>query len=230
MLEARQPGSSKSVGAAAAHVVAGASAGIIGSLEGTETAARATAGESEETTGFLEVCESEFSKKAGATGALVTAGVSEGITGLLEVTESDSPFLPNSLHSLYSCLGSSTSACARLSRAACAVVSARVCPVTSSSAEFATVAHAHASILRGARNSGGTGGLLPVQRFTSYCLDNSWSDTGRVKGPTGRRSSKGWLSGPAKDLRPVVAPFCVDAWMADVACPIVCQPVWPACW
>ena len=23
------------------------------------------------------------------------------------------------------------------------------------------------------------------------CLDNSWSDTGRVKGPTGRRSSKG---------------------------------------
>ena len=28
----------------------------------------------------------------------------------------------------------------------------------------------------------------------------------------------------------VVARFCIDAWMADVACPIVCQPVWPACW
>ena len=32
---------------------------------------------------------------------------------------------------------------------------------------------------------------------------NSWSDTVRVKGPTGRRSSKGGVSGPAKDLRPV---------------------------
>ena len=26
----------------------------------------------------------------------------------------------------------------------------------------------------------------------------------------------------------VVARFCIDAWMADVACPIVCQPIWPA--
>ena len=28
----------------------------------------------------------------------------------------------------------------------------------------------------------------------------------------------------------VVARFRIDAWMADVACPEVCQPVWPACW
>ena len=28
----------------------------------------------------------------------------------------------------------------------------------------------------------------------------------------------------------VLARSCIDAWMADVACPIVCQPVWPACW
>ena len=28
----------------------------------------------------------------------------------------------------------------------------------------------------------------------------------------------------------VFARFCIDAWMADVACPVVCQPVWPACW
>ena len=28
----------------------------------------------------------------------------------------------------------------------------------------------------------------------------------------------------------VFARFCIDAWMADVACPIVCQLVWPACW
>ena len=27
-----------------------------------------------------------------------------------------------------------------------------------------------------------------------------------------------------------VARFCIEAWMADVACPIVCQPIWPACW
>ena len=28
----------------------------------------------------------------------------------------------------------------------------------------------------------------------------------------------------------VFARFCIDDWMADVACPEVCQPVWPACW
>ena len=24
--------------------------------------------------------------------------------------------------------------------------------------------------------------------------------------------------------------FRIDAWMVNVACPVVCQPVWPACW
>ena len=28
----------------------------------------------------------------------------------------------------------------------------------------------------------------------------------------------------------VVARFRIGAWMADVACPIACQPMWPACW
>ena len=28
----------------------------------------------------------------------------------------------------------------------------------------------------------------------------------------------------------VLARFRIDAWMADVACPIACQPIWPACW
>ena len=28
----------------------------------------------------------------------------------------------------------------------------------------------------------------------------------------------------------VVARFRIGAWMADVACPIACQPLWPACW
>ena len=27
-----------------------------------------------------------------------------------------------------------------------------------------------------------------------------------------------------------LARFRVGAWMADVACPVVCQPLWPACW
>ena len=67
----------------------------------------------------------------------------------------------------------------------------------------AGVAHAHASPMHRARNSGGTGGLLPVQRSTSYCLKNSWSDTVRVQGPTGTRRVKGAVSGPPEDLRPV---------------------------
>ena len=28
----------------------------------------------------------------------------------------------------------------------------------------------------------------------------------------------------------VLARFRIGAWMADVACPVVCQPIWPACW
>ena len=28
----------------------------------------------------------------------------------------------------------------------------------------------------------------------------------------------------------VFARFCINAWMAGVACLVVCQPVWPACW
>ena len=28
----------------------------------------------------------------------------------------------------------------------------------------------------------------------------------------------------------ILARFRIDAWMADVSCPIACQPLWPACW
>ena len=28
----------------------------------------------------------------------------------------------------------------------------------------------------------------------------------------------------------VLACFRIDAWMADVACPVICPPIWPACW
>ena len=72
-----------------------------------------------------------------------------------------------------------------------------------SSAAVGLCMHDDGSSVHGARNSGGTGGLLPEQRSTSYCLENSWSDTGRVQCPTGRRCTKGGVSGPAEDLRPV---------------------------
>ena len=28
----------------------------------------------------------------------------------------------------------------------------------------------------------------------------------------------------------LLARFRIEAWMAEVACPIACQPIWPACW
>ena len=46
-------------------------------------------------------------------------------------------------------------------------------------------------------NSGVSGGLLPVQKSTSYNLDVC------REGPTGRRRVKGGASSPAQDLRPV---------------------------
>ena len=116
--------------------------------------------------------------------AHASAGESERIIRLLDVSESAFPPLPNSSHAHNSCHRLSTSACARASwsAAACAGAAARVCPVSSSSAESAVV-HAHATTLHNAQNS--------------------WSDTGRVNCPTGRRCTKGGVSGPAEDLRPV---------------------------
>ena len=69
-------------------------------------------------------------------------------------------------------------------RVACAAASARGCLSSSSAAVSAAGAHTHASTLHGARNSGGTGGLLPVQR-SSYCLvlcSQVHTGTRRVKG------------------------------------------------
>ena len=28
----------------------------------------------------------------------------------------------------------------------------------------------------------------------------------------------------------VIAHFRIDAWIADVSCPVACRPLWPACW
>ena len=60
-------------------------------------------------------------------------------------------------------------------------VSASASSFASAPASFALVAHARSTLMHDAHNS--------------------WSDTGRVQGPTGRRSSKGGVSGPAEDLR-----------------------------
>ena len=133
--------------------------------------------------GLQEVNESDrFGNDAAIAAA--TAGESEGIIRLLEVSESAFPPLPNSSHAHNSCLRLSTSACAPAScfAGACAGAAARVCPVSSSSAVSAVV-HAHTTTLHSAHNS--------------------WSDTGRVKGPTGRGCTKGGVSSPAEDLRPV---------------------------
>ena len=102
--------------------------------------------------------------------AHASASESDRVIGLLEVTESEFPSLS---YSVNSCLGLSTSACARASRfaGACAGAAARVCSVSSSSAVSA-VAHAHASPLHGAHNS--------------------WLDTVRVQVPKGRRCYQRW--------------------------------------
>ena len=107
-----------------------------------------------------------------------------------------------STNSLNSSLGADMSACARDASALPAAAAPRSWSTVARLSD-AVVAHAHASPMHRARNSGSTGGLLPVQRSTSYCLKNSWSDTVRVQGPTGTRRVKGGGSGPAEDLRPV---------------------------
>ena len=123
-------------GSEPAHATAGHESSLI---------LHATADERSGVIGSLEVPES--GPDGGVQSGRATVSVSEGNTGLLEVTESDFPPLSNSVHPSDSCLGLSTSACARVSRAARAVASARVCPVASSLAvTTAAVEHTHASI------------------------------------------------------------------------------------
>ena len=72
-------------------------------------------------------------------------------------------------------------ACARLP--AVPGLSAAASSSASPSASLAVVAHARSTPMHDAHNS--------------------WSDTGRLQGPTGRRCTKGGVSSPAEDLRPV---------------------------
>ena len=87
--------------------------------------------------------------------------------------------------------------------AAASAASSVACPTGRTSAVVGLCMREDGTSMHGACNSGGTGGLLPVQRSTSCCLGNSWSDPVRVQGPTGTRRVRGGVSGPAEDLRPV---------------------------
>ena len=114
---------------------------------------------------------------AAETAAHATAGDSEGIIGL-RVSQSSFRIPINSLNSS-GCVDAV--ACARVP--AVPGVSATASSLAFPPASLAVVAHARST---------------PV-----HVAHNSWSDTDRGKGPTGRRSSKGGVVGPAEDLRPV---------------------------
>ena len=105
--------------------------------------------------------------------AHATACESEGNLGLHQIIES------HSRHN--SSWGVDVVACAR--GFVLLVASASASSSALSPASLAVVAHARSSPM--------------------HCAHNSWSDTGRVQGPTGRRCTKGGVSGPAEDLRPV---------------------------
>ena len=124
-------------------------------------------------------------------GAPAVAGESSGIIGLHEVSESDSSVhISRVSNSLNSSVGVVVSACARVASALPAAAAPRSWSTVARLSD-AVVAHAHASPMLRARKSGGTGGLVPVQKSTSYCLRNSGSDTVRGQGPTGTRRVKG---------------------------------------
>ena len=180
-----------SCGASGAGAALCASTVTASSSGGAETA-HATAVESKDINELPEEPESDFSKNlaestaadenAGFRGwvkssaAHATAGESTGILGSFQLSEFEFPSLNSSS------LVSLSSACARRFACSAAAASARVCPGTSSLAVSAAVARAHAPTLHDA------------------CF-NSWSDTVRVKGPTGTRRVKGGVSSLAEDLR-----------------------------
>ena len=129
-----------------------------------------------------------------------TASENEGIIGSRRVSKSrfDSVSTP----SINSSMGVDLSACARVAAVLPAAASAS-CVRTSLALRFsASAAHASFSPLHSnswsetVHNSRCAGGLLPVCKSTSYSL-------GRLVGSKGKEVTKGLVSGPAEDLRPV---------------------------
>ena len=168
-----------------AHASAGESKGIIELHEVKESvllksATTTTAGE-RGTHGLLEESESDFSKNlaecAASPGrdrsAHATAGESDEIIGSSRLSELEFPSLNSS-----GCIAAV--ACARLP--AVPGLSATASSSAFPPASLAVVAHARSTPM--------------------HVAHNSWSDTVRVQGPTGRRCTKGGVSGPAEDLRP----------------------------
>ena len=109
-----------------------------------------------------------------------TAGESRGIIGSLVRHESQSSLLNSDNSSMgVACVVPALAAVASLASA-----SSSPCPLAS-------------------RVAGAVHARRTVTRMHALDAHNSWSDTGRVQGPTGRRCTKGGVSGPAEVLRPV---------------------------
>ena len=151
--------------------------------------AHASAGESKGIAGLFVVKDTDFSKNSvGAAAASATACESEGNLGLRQVIESHSR--------VNSSMDAERVRSASAAVAPCAAAVALTCPLASG-AVVAVHARNTVTPVYIAHNSGRAGGLLLVQGSTSYSLG------GGRKGPTGRRSTKGGVSGPARELRPV---------------------------
>ena len=158
----------------------------------------ATAGDSERIFELLEVPQLAEIGGAAESAAHATAGDSEGIIGL-HVSHPPCGMLIDSSNSL-GCVAAV--ACARLPAVPGVSAFASSCAAPAS---FEVVAHVRSPLMHDARNSWSdtgrnarcTGGLLLVCKSTSHNLE-----VGR-QGPTRRRGTKGGVSGPAEDLRPV---------------------------
>ena len=194
-------------------------------VSGGAQTANSFAGESKGNIGLLEVLEFDFCKNrvvsAGVQTVHAIAGEDEGIFSALEVIESDCS--KNRVgHSAVSIetagessetaahatageskriLGlrvSGSSLCMPLnsstpSGSVDAVACSRVSAVPSVCATASSSASALASLAVGAH----------ARSTPMHVAHNSCSDTGGVKGPTWRSGTKGGVSGPAEDMRPV---------------------------
>ena len=118
----------------------------------------------------------------GGRNAHATAGESVGIIGSSRDVVTRASSFNSSCGSSRACMSYLDAVLSAPARAPAAALVAR-CFAPSSSA-VGLCMHAHGSLVHDA-------------------CSNSWSDTGRVRGPTGRRCTKGGVSGPAEDLRPV---------------------------
>ena len=177
------------------HATAGMQEGNTGLLEvpesGRFTNLHSIADENEGNIGLLEVPE------PGCCVDLHASAGEKGITGLHEVTESG----------VSKSLAESTAN-------ACGVT--RLCSNSSGVSSHACVSYLDALLSAPARAPAAlttARRVAPLSAVVGLGMHgngtsvhdacNSWSNTGRSQGPTGRRRTKGGVSSPAEDLRPV---------------------------